>query len=180
MGERKIQNLAPADLNHRLPITNHHSQITNYLSPGEKSIKLILTFTIPGRLEKPILFLLLFYRRLRFGYPFRRIPLTQGKFAIVDSEDYHRLRKYKWYAHKAPHTFYAIRSLTNGKTEPRKNQRMHELIINTPQGLFVDHINHDGLDNRKKTSDLQPTIKTSGTEENSTNPHAQNTRALTG
>ncbi len=30
----------------------------------------------------------------------RRIPLTQSKFAIVDSKDFNTLNKYKWYAHK--------------------------------------------------------------------------------
>ena len=40
--------------------------------------------------------LLLCYRRFRYGCPFRRIPLTQGKFAIVDPEDYEGLAKYKW------------------------------------------------------------------------------------
>jgi len=37
------------------------------------------------------------------------IPLTQGKFAIVDAEDYDWLSRYKWYATKAKNTFYACR-----------------------------------------------------------------------
>ena len=32
------------------------------------------------------------------GEDFRLIPLTQGKFAIVDAEDYDRLAQHKWYA----------------------------------------------------------------------------------
>jgi hypothetical protein len=75
--------------------------------------------------------------------------LTQGKYAIVDPEDYAALIKYKWHVHKAPHTFYAVHSLTNGKKQPRKNAQMHNLIIKIPPGMFIDHINHNGLDNRK-------------------------------
>jgi len=132
----------------QLPITNYHSPITSY-PQGEKVIKLVLTFTIPSRLQKPILFLLLLHRRIQYGYAFRKIPLTKGKFAIVDPEDYQRLRKYKWYARKSPHTFYAVRSITNGKKRPRKNMYMHHLVIDIPEGLYADHINHNGLDNRK-------------------------------
>lgn len=111
-------------------------------------------FNIPKRLEKPLLFLLLLYRRIRYGYPFRRIPLTQGQYAIVDPEDYDRVRKYKWHVHKSAHTFYAVHSLTNGKKEPRKNLQMHNLILDVPPGMVCDHINHNGLDNRK--ANLRP------------------------
>jgi hypothetical protein len=96
-----------------------------------------------------LLLLVLSYRRIRYGYPFRRIPLTQGKYAIVDPEDYDRLRKYKWHVQKSAHTFYAVHSLTNGKKEPRKNLQMHNLVINVPPGMYCDHINHKGFDNRK-------------------------------
>lgn len=98
------------------------------------------------RIEIPALFIL---RRVRFGYPFRKIPLTKGKFAIVDPQDYHRPRKYKWYAHKGPYTIYAVLSLTNGKKEKRKNAYMHHLVIEIPDGMYCDHINHNGLDNQK-------------------------------
>jgi len=108
-----------------------------------------ITIKIPSWLEKPLVLLVLLYRRIRFGYAFRRIPLTRGKFAIVDPEDYHRLRKYKWHVNKSVHTFYAVHSLTNGRNAPRKNLQMHRLVINVPPDCFCDHINHNGLDNRK-------------------------------
>jgi len=72
------------------------------------------------------------------------IPLTQGKFAIVDPEDYDELSRYKWTAAKSPNTFYAVRSVR------RRQIRMHRLITDAPKGLVVDHRNHNGLDNRKQ------------------------------
>ncbi len=103
--------------------------------------------------------LLLLYRRRVFpGYPFRRIPLSMGKFAIVDPRDFDRLSKYKWHAHKGPRTWYAVHSLTNGRTAPRKNLQMHNLVIKVPPGMFSDHINHNGLDNR--AANLRPVTHT--------------------
>jgi len=72
------------------------------------------------------------------------IPLTQGKFAIVDPENYNELSQYKWTAAKSPNTFYAVRSAQG------RQIRMHRLITTAPKGLVVDHINHNGLDNRKQ------------------------------
>ena len=43
-----------------------------------------LTIRISSLIIKPFLFFVLKYRKLRYGYPFRRIELTEGKFAIVD------------------------------------------------------------------------------------------------
>jgi hypothetical protein len=123
---------------------------------GEKTIKVVLN--IPGRLERPLLWLVLIYRRLRYGYTFRKIPLSRGKFAIVDPEDYDWLRAYKWHAQKGPRTWYAVHSLTNGKKEKRKNLQMHNLLVDIPPGMFCDHINHNGLDNRK--ANLRPATHT--------------------
>lgn len=86
-------------------------------------------------------------RRLRYGYAFRRIPLTRGKFAIVDPEDYERLSRYNWHAENSKQTFYATASeKINGK---RKSAKMHRKILEVGPDLLVDHINHNGLDNRK-------------------------------
>jgi hypothetical protein len=89
--------------------------------------------------------ILLLYRIIRYGQPFRRIKLTQGKCAIVDAEDFEKLNKDKWYLfeNKNKSNFYAAR------TECRKNVFMHRRIMNAPNGAIVDHINRDSLDNRK-------------------------------
>jgi hypothetical protein len=111
----------------------------------------VITFnfsiTIPDRLLRPFVALVLLYRRARYGYAFRRIPLTQGKYAIVDPEDYDRLSKYKWHANKAKNTYYAVRRVHVGYKK-WKHVKMHREILNPPDHLFVDHINHNGLDNR--------------------------------
>ena len=71
------------------------------------------------------------------------IPLTQGKFAIVDAEDFDQLSQYKWQAKKDKTTFYAVRS------EKGTTIKMHRQILNAPKGLCCDHKNHNGLDNRR-------------------------------
>ena len=81
------------------------------------------------------------------GDKMKRIPLTQGQFAIVDNEDYERLKKYKWYAVKNRNTFYAVRSIKKGNKWTLR--KIHLDIITVPLGFQVDHINRNGLDNRK-------------------------------
>ncbi len=77
----------------------------------------------------------------------KRISLTQGKFAIVDDEDFEKLSKYRWYAYKVGNTFYAGRNFNK-----RPNQRrisMHRFIMKTPDGMDTDHRNMNGLNNQK-------------------------------
>ncbi|MCX5632221.1 MAG: AP2 domain-containing protein [Phycisphaerae bacterium] len=91
--------------------------------------------------------ILLAYRKRRFGYPFRKIELTKGKFTIVDPENFDYLNQFKWQATKGKYTFYACRMITvNGR--PR-HCSMHRVIMDAPDGMVVDHKNRDGLDNRK-------------------------------
>ena len=77
------------------------------------------------------------------------IMLTQGQAAIVDASDYEHLSKHKWYAQRTVlGTFYAVRQLArnNGK---QPVARMHRVIIDAPEEMHVDHINHNTLDNRR-------------------------------
>lgn len=75
----------------------------------------------------------------------KRIKLSQGRFALVDAEDFEFLRQFSWYASWQPDagTFVA-RATVNGK-----RVLMHRLIMKAPNGKEVDHANHKTLDNRK-------------------------------
>ena len=78
------------------------------------------------------------------GYPYRKIPLTQGRFARVDPEDYAELARHKWCAARQSNTFYAVRA------DGKRQVRMHRVVVNAPRGLVVDHIDHNGLHNVKR------------------------------
>jgi len=74
------------------------------------------------------------------------IPLTQGKFAIVDAEEFDHLMQWKWYFSQG----YALRQVNPNKSDGRKYQvSMHRYVNGTPVGMDTDHINGNKLDNRK-------------------------------
>ena len=75
------------------------------------------------------------------------IPLSQGKSTIVDLEDYDLLNRYKWNTKKDGNNFYAVRGVWQNNTV--KTIYMHRVITNAIPGKEIDHINGDGLDNRK-------------------------------
>lgn len=77
------------------------------------------------------------------------VPLSRGKFALIDEEDADRVLTHKWCAvcpdprSKVP-VWYG-----SGKDEHAKNRYLHRFILSAPQGTEVDHINGDGLDCRR-------------------------------
>lgn len=78
----------------------------------------------------------------------KKIKLTQGKYALVDDEDFELLNKYKWYAHKNKGGYYyAIRNAKNEITGKRFSIRMHCEIMGRK---IIDHIDRDGLNNTRK------------------------------
>ena len=72
------------------------------------------------------------------------IPLTKGKCAIVDDEDYKRLSQWKWFCD--PHG-YAVRSFKENGIQ--KSEKMHRAVIGARKGYIVDHVNMNRTDNRK-------------------------------
>lgn len=70
----------------------------------------------------------------------------KGEFfeILVDDEDYNFVSQCKWYVTKNGNTFYAKNDSFFGK-----KVYMHRAILNFPKDKVIDHINGNGLDNRK-------------------------------
>jgi len=102
---------------------------------------------IPGWVELMVVWPVLVYRKIRYGYVFRRIRLTRGLWAMVDPIWYERLKKYKWHAKGGHGECYAARGYhKSGRTVV---EWMHKVILPAPRGFVVDHINGNTRDNRR-------------------------------
>jgi hypothetical protein len=77
----------------------------------------------------------------------KEIALTQGKVALVDDADYGWLNQWKWTLTIHLHTCYAYRMKWDGRRN--RHISMHRLITGAPKGQECDHINGNGLDNRR-------------------------------
>lgn len=89
--------------------------------------------------------------KLYFYFPDKssclKITLSQGKFSLIDEEDFERVNQYKWHLFKSSNKEYAATNMKiNGKVKVIK---LHRFLLNAPKGIEVDHKNGDGLDNRK-------------------------------
>jgi len=76
------------------------------------------------------------------------VPLGQNNiFSKIDKDDIELVKKYTWCCDGRNNWKYAItKKLINGKYV---KIYLHRLIMNCPNNMTVDHINHNGLDNRK-------------------------------
>lgn len=68
------------------------------------------------------------------------IPLTQGYETVIDECDAH-LAKSKWYAHQMHSGIYA--------RNRARQISLHNAIMQPPEGLIVDHIDRDPLNNKR-------------------------------
>lgn len=75
------------------------------------------------------------------------IPLTQNQTAIIDLQDYDRISRFRWYVSFNGKRRYAERREYSEGLSRRIS--MHRELLNAPKGMDVDHINWDGLDNRR-------------------------------
>ena len=86
----------------------------------------------------------------------RFLELTQGYVAVVDDEDYERLRQFKWHVSRKgkEKNRYACRYL---RREPGAGRGTYQLlhyevlrmVQPLPDGYVIDHINREGLDCRQ-------------------------------
>lgn len=84
------------------------------------------------------------------------IPLSNGGFAVVDESDREAaLAAGPWFAVRATHTVYVRRSLPG-----KRQQTLHAFLMGAP---YVDHVNGDGLDNRRAN------LRSASTAENNQN-----------
>lgn len=75
----------------------------------------------------------------------KKIPLTQGKFALVDDCDFEVLSQHKWHACERNNIFYARRFVRKGTVA-----HMHREIMKCPKFLEVDHRDGNGLNNLRE------------------------------
>jgi hypothetical protein len=83
----------------------------------------------------------------------KEIPLTRGYAALVDDEDFDRVVAHKWHALVNTRAdgsvrVYGQRSVRNPGGD-RTAQMLHRFIMSAPDGVQVDHINGNPLDNRR-------------------------------
>jgi hypothetical protein len=117
---------------------------------GEKNMYLKFQIKVPKIIENLIIFLLVKYRKHKYGYGFMRIKLISGRakqsiirYAIVDPEDYQKLAEYPWQLFEKRGKCYAAVFYEGNILY------MHRFIMNAIKGQIVDHRNREGLDNRK-------------------------------
>jgi len=75
----------------------------------------------------------------------KELELTDGQVTYVDDEDYGRLSELSWHPVRGKYTTYAraYDRETGGAIY------MHREITGAQRGQDVDHLNHNGLDNRR-------------------------------
>lgn len=79
------------------------------------------------------------------------IELTQNKKAIVDDGDFEYLNQWKWHIKNngRKKVYYAVRGIWDNKRNNNRFVRMHREILKASKDLEIDHINGNGLDNRR-------------------------------
>ncbi len=68
---------------------------------------------------------------------------------LLDNEDLELFNKYKWRIFHTGNKHYIVTYIYNENLYRHKTIHLHRLIMNCPNKLQIDHINGNGLDNRK-------------------------------
>jgi hypothetical protein len=84
-------------------------------------------------------------RQIRIEGNIAYVPLPHGREAIIDAEDAELVGKYNWSLYSKGYAATSVRA-ANGK---KKTLSLHRLVMNPPDGMDIDHIHGETLDNRK-------------------------------
>lgn len=82
------------------------------------------------------------------------LVLPSGHVALIDADDAPLVSQYRWFIHHSRNKLYVIGYRIGGPTR-LKNARLHRVVLGIDGE--VDHINGDGLDNRK--ANLRPATR---------------------
>jgi hypothetical protein len=77
------------------------------------------------------------------------VPLTRGFVAQIDASDLHKVAGFNWFAVVQSYTVYAVRRVSGVKGRGSKIS-MHRQIIGATDEVQVDHVDLNGLNNRRK------------------------------
>lgn len=80
------------------------------------------------------------------------VPLTKGYEAIIDAADVAEVAGFNWHTRISGKTAYATTNSAKCELGRQRPIWMHRVLMRAPDGAEVDHINGDGLDNRKSTN----------------------------
>jgi hypothetical protein len=83
--------------------------------------------------------------RIEAGLAF--VLLTRGLQAVIAAEDVPLVEGYNWFAAARGKHVYAGRSLWLGGPKPNRLILMHRVLMGDPEGMLVDHVDGDGLNN---------------------------------
>jgi len=108
----------------------------------------IIQLKLPDWLDRIFVWPVMVYRRRKYGYSFRRISIGEGKWTIVDAEDFYRLNNFHWYAGGSGDIYYAAR-IVRTKARRIRTVYLHREVMKARKGRIVDHKNGDSLDNRR-------------------------------
>lgn len=83
----------------------------------------------------------------------RRLPLTNGRFALVDAEDWERVSARRWQVNKSKNGLtYAQTTwrVGRGRNAPKRAISLHRFIACALPGQTIDHWDGDGLNCTRK------------------------------
>ena len=89
-----------------------------------------------------------FTRKIIIKEDFGIIPLTRGSQSIIDLEDIEFCGKWNWSLMTSGCSYVKRNRLISDGTGPGAIL-LHRVLLGAPLGMVVDHINGNGLDNRR-------------------------------